>query len=103
MEQARCERNKGRHGKVMNNLVGEQQDLNTWASKCVCVCGADEMMVALYADVVKTNEVTVLLKTAKLHPQHLKQPHYHKQPVSTESALLSCFSNLAQAANTRWQ
>lgn len=29
MEQAGCERNKGRHGKVMNNLVGEQQDLNT--------------------------------------------------------------------------
>lgn len=29
MEQAGCERNKERHGKIMNNLVGEQQDLNT--------------------------------------------------------------------------
>lgn len=29
MEGAGCERNKGRHGGVMNNLDVEQQDLNT--------------------------------------------------------------------------
>lgn len=29
MEQAGCERNKERHGRVMNNLVGEQLDPNT--------------------------------------------------------------------------
>lgn len=29
MEQAGCERNKERHGRIMNYLVGEQQDLNT--------------------------------------------------------------------------
>lgn len=29
MEQVGCERNKEGHGRVMNNLVGEQQDLNT--------------------------------------------------------------------------
>ena len=70
MEQAGCERNKGRHGRVMNNLVGEQPDLNTWVSEwvsdcmqcvCVCVCdcvsGREEMMVALWADLVRANQV----------------------------------------------
>lgn len=50
MEQAGCERNKGRHGRIMNNLVGEQQDLNTWVNKwvcMVCVCGAVETLVVL--------------------------------------------------------
>lgn len=43
MEQAGCERNKGRHGRIMNNLVGAQQDLNTWATECVCVwCRRDD-------------------------------------------------------------
>lgn len=29
MERAGCERNKGRHGRLMNNLDAEQPDLNT--------------------------------------------------------------------------
>lgn len=60
MEQAGCERNKGRHGRVMNNLVGEQPDLNTWVSKWVYVvhvCGREETMVLLCADLVGTNRV----------------------------------------------
>lgn len=71
MEQAGCERNKGRHGSVMNNLVGEQPDLNTWVRKWVYelhVCGREVTMVVLCADLVGTNQVTVLLKITKLHP-----------------------------------
>lgn len=36
--QAGCERNKGRHGRVMNNLDVEQPDLNTWVTTCRSHC-----------------------------------------------------------------
>lgn len=36
-EQAGCERNKGGHGRVMNNLDVEQPDLNTWVTTCMQV------------------------------------------------------------------
>ena len=47
----------------MNNLVGEQQDLNTWANKwvcvsvclCVCVCVGKTMVERCTNQVIKNN------------------------------------------------
>lgn len=51
MQEAGCERNKGRHGGVMNNLGVEQQDLNTWVCTCMEVHGGP--LLATPRDIIK--------------------------------------------------